>query len=163
MPNEIEAKLKEFDEKIEAAKSEDNTTLVSPESIKVEKGQFLKEKAKDYDKAEEVFRDALSTTVGSNKKLEILFEILQMTIEKLDVDSITKDIALCNTLVNDGGDWEKRNKLKVYEGVFCLMTRDYKKASNLFLDSVATFSCADFIDFRLFIFYTVLASIVAQD
>lgn len=43
------------------------------------------------------------------------------------------------------------------------MVRDYKKTSELFLDSVATFSCGDYIDFKLFIFYAVLASLVSQD
>lgn len=51
---EIDAKLKEFDDKIEAAKRDDNTTNVSPDTIKVEKGVFLKDKAKDFEKAEEV-------------------------------------------------------------------------------------------------------------
>lgn len=82
---EIDAKIKEFDDKIEAAKRDDNTTNVSPDTIKVEKGVFLKDKAKDYDKAEEVLWDALTTAVGPNWKLEIVFEILQMTIHKLEV------------------------------------------------------------------------------
>ena len=52
--SEIDAKLKEFDDKIEAAKRDDNTTNVSPDTIKVDKGIFLKDKAKDWEKAEEV-------------------------------------------------------------------------------------------------------------
>jgi hypothetical protein len=76
LPADIEAKLLDFDEKIENAKKEDNTSLVSPDTLKFEKGVFLKEKAKDFDRAEAVFRDALLTAVGPNKKLEIYFEIL---------------------------------------------------------------------------------------
>jgi len=43
------------------------------------------------------------------------------------------------------------------------MIRDYKKTSDLFLDSVATFSCGDFIDFKQFIFYAVITSLVSQE
>lgn len=39
-----------------------------------------------------------------------------------------------------GGDWEHKNKLKVYEGVFAMYTRDFKRASGLFLDSIQTFT-----------------------
>ena len=39
-----------------------------------------------------------------------------------------------------GGDWERRNRLKVYEAIFLLATRDIKKAAQLFLDSIATFT-----------------------
>ena len=85
-----------------------------------------------------------------------------MTIEKLEVKSIRKDIETCKALVDDGGDWEKKNKLQVYEGIYLLMVRDYKGASNLFLDSVATFTCEDLISFKKFAFYTVVSSLVSQ-
>ena len=86
-----------------------------------------------------------------------------MTVHALNVKSVKEDIEKCKELVADGGDWEKKNKLKVYEGVYNLMIRKYKEASDLFLDSVATFTCEDFIDFRVFIFYTVVSSLVSQD
>jgi len=71
-----------------------------------------------------------------------------MTIHKLDVDSIKKDLDFCHEQIKAGGDWEKWNKLKVYEGLYSIMIWDYKKTSDLFLDSVATFSCGDLIDFK---------------
>jgi 26S proteasome regulatory subunit N7 len=46
-------------------------------------------------------------------------------------------LRLCSTkftrLIDEGGDWDKRNRLKVYEGVFLIVQRDMKKASKLFL------------------------------
>jgi len=45
-----------------------------------------------------------------------------MTISKLEIQSVKKDIEICNELVNNGGDWEKKNKLKVYNGVVAIMT-----------------------------------------
>lgn len=32
-------------------------------------------------------------------------------------------------LVAEGGDWERKNRLKVYEALFLLATRDIKKAT----------------------------------
>ena len=43
------------------------------------------------------------------------------------------------------------------------MVRQYKKVSDLFLDSVATFSCGDLIDFKMFSFYAVITSLVSQE
>ncbi len=43
-------------------------------------------------------------------------------------------------LMAEGGDWERKNRLKVYEAIFLLATRDFKKAAQLFLDSIATFT-----------------------
>lgn len=42
-------------------------------------------------------------------------------------------------LCDQGGDWERKNRLKVYEALFLMVTRDFKKAGELFLDSTATF------------------------
>lgn len=45
-----------------------------------------------------------------------------------------------NALGEDGGDWERKNRLKVYKAIFYLATRDIKQAAALFLDSIATFT-----------------------
>lgn len=63
--------------------------------------------------------------------------------------------------MEEGGDWERKNKLKVYEGIYMLMIRDFKNSSNLFLDTVQTFSCPEVIQFKDLIFYTVVVSMVS--
>jgi 26S proteasome regulatory subunit N7 len=44
------------------------------------------------------------------------------------------------SLIDEGGDWDRRNRLKVYRGMYCMSIRDFKKAAGLFLDTVATFT-----------------------
>eukprot|EP01066_Platyproteum_vivax_P016398 Platyproteum_vivax@DN7108_c0_g1_i3.p2 len=61
------------------------------------------------------------------------------------------------------GDWERRNKLRVYEGVYCILLRDFKQAANLFLGAVATFTSSELMPFEEFIFLTVVLSLVALD
>jgi len=160
-PAEVEEELKKFDEKISNV-DDMNTENIPVAQLKIDKGVFLKNKAKDWDRAEEVLRDALKTAGGANKKLEVYFEIMQMTLDKLEVKSIKKDIETCKELVEDGGDWEKKNKLKVYEGLYLIMIRDYLGASQLFLDSVATFTCENLLSFKKFAFLTVVTSLVSQ-
>lgn len=43
-------------------------------------------------------------------------------------------------LMEEGGDWERKNRLKVYEAIFLLATRDFQRTAQLFLDSIATFT-----------------------
>ena len=85
-PAEIEAKLKELDTKIEEA--EKNQGEVDIRDAIIEKGLYLKDEARYLDTAETVFRTAMEKTGGASKKMEILFEILQMSLVKLDVDKI---------------------------------------------------------------------------
>jgi len=39
-------------------------------------------------------------------------------------------------LIEEGGDWDRRNRLKVYQGLHALMMRDFKTAAKQFLDSL---------------------------
>jgi hypothetical protein len=48
----------------------------------------------------------------------------------------------------------------VYEGLYFLAVRDFKKAADLFLDSTATFTATELFSYKTFIFYTVLTSLI---
>jgi len=56
-----------------------------------------------------------------------------------DWHSVKQQIDKAKKLCDEGGDWERKNRLKVYEALFLMVTRDFKKAGELFLDSTATF------------------------
>lgn len=67
------------------------------------------------------------------------------------------------SLFEEGGDWERKNRLKVYEGLYCMSTRNFKRAASLFLDSISTFTTYELFPYDTFIFYTVLTSIISLD
>lgn len=56
-----------------------------------------------------------------------------------DWHAVKQQIDKAKKLCDQGGDWERKNRLKVYEALFLMVTRDFKKAGELFLDSTATF------------------------
>jgi len=66
-----------------------------------------------------------------------------------------------DSLVEEGGDWDRRNRLKVYEGIYLLSIRDFSTAVNLLLDSLATFTSTELMDYKDFVRYTVLAACFA--
>ena len=63
-------------------------------------------------------------------------------------------------MVDQGADWDKKNKLKIFEGVYCMMIRDFKKTADLFVSSVATFTATEVMEFNDFVFYTVVLAIL---
>jgi len=129
----------------------------------LEKAEWIKDEARDYVLAETVFREAYALTGGASKKMEILFEIIIMNLEKYDLDALKKDVATCKQLVDDGADWDKRNKLKIFEGVYLMLIRDFKTASDLLLSSVATFTCTELLEYKDFIFYAVVMGLLCAD
>lgn len=127
------------------------------------KADFLKSEARDYPEAEKFFREAVTMSGGASRKMEILFEIIAMNLEKYDMDALKKDVQTCKQLVEEGADWDKKNKLKVFEGCYCMLIRDFKHASDLFISSIATFTCTELLDYKQFIFYAVILALLTQD
>ena len=39
-----------------------------------------------------------------------------------------------------GGDWERKNKMRVYEAIFLIATRQFSAAAALLLEAIATFT-----------------------
>ena len=60
---------------------------------------------------------------------------------------------LC-VVAHAGGDWDKRNRLKVLKGLNCLVTRDFVGASSCFLGAVATFTSTEIFSYEKLAFYT---------
>lgn len=55
-------------------------------------------------------------------------------------------------LVDKGGDWRSRNKLKAYEAIYCLAVRDYSRSADLFIDCVSTFESYELVDFGMYLY-----------
>jgi hypothetical protein len=90
---EIEEEIKKLDAKIEEAK--ESAGDVEVRDAILDKAMFLMQEARDYPEAEKIFREAYDKSGGASKKMEILFEILLMNIEKFDIDAIKKDVTTC--------------------------------------------------------------------
>ena len=83
-------------------------------------------------------------------------QILLIEFEAGNTGEMKKHIDKCVTLLEEGGDWEKKNKLKVYEGVYAIMVRDFKTAAIKFLDCMSTFNAPEVISFENMIFYIII-------
>ena len=66
----------------------------------------------------------------------------------------------CEGLLEKGGDWDKRNRVKVYKSLTLCLTRDYVDAAELLLSCVKTFSCEELLTYEAFIDLTVLLNLL---
>jgi 26S proteasome regulatory subunit N7 len=46
-------------------------------------------------------------------------------------------------LIEKGGDWDRRNRLKVYSAIHFLGIRKFKEAADLLLESLSTFTATE--------------------
>lgn len=158
----MEQKIKELDEKIENIKTDKNLEETEPALFILEKGKLYKE-YKLNDTAILTFKEAIAISQSFNLKMDAVFEILLLSIQIKDLVLLKEYLELCKKYLNEGGDWEKRNKLRVYEGIYFMFIRDFKEAGKLFLDALMTFTSYELFEYKEFVFYTAMCNIVTVD
>lgn len=72
-----------------------------------------------------------------------------------------KNIDRAKALVESGGDWDRRNRLKAYQGLHLLTTRSYNLAAPLLLDSLSTFTSYELCNYSSLVVYSVLAGSIS--
>lgn len=155
-----EEEVKKLDEKI--ADAEENLGESEVREAHLAKSLYFI-RIGDKEKALEQLKVTETKTVAVGQKMDLVFYTLQMGFFYMDFDLISKSIDKAKKLFEEGGDWERKNRLKVYEGLYCMSTRNFKKAATLFLDSISTFTTYEIFPYDTFIFYTVLTSIITLD
>uniref|UniRef100_A0A7S3F1D2 PCI domain-containing protein n=1 Tax=Haptolina ericina TaxID=156174 RepID=A0A7S3F1D2_9EUKA len=100
-------------------------------------------------------------TVAMGLRLDLLLSKVRVGLFFEDMKLALETIEKAKKLLEEGGDWERRNRLKVYEAVYFIMIRDFKKASALLLDSVATFTATELLTYNHFVLFTVVSCIIA--
>jgi 26S proteasome regulatory subunit N7 len=80
-----------------------------------------------------------------------------------DIPLVDAHVKTAQILVDKGGDWERRNRLKVYEATYLISIRAFKRAASLLLDSISTFTAVELYDYKQFVFYMVVCATVALD
>uniref|UniRef100_K3X2N3 PCI domain-containing protein n=1 Tax=Globisporangium ultimum (strain ATCC 200006 / CBS 805.95 / DAOM BR144) TaxID=431595 RepID=K3X2N3_GLOUD len=117
----------------------------------------------DEQAALEAFKVAGEKPQSINQKILVALHIIRIGLFFSDLDLVEKHIKKAAMLIDEGGDWDRRNRLKVYEGCYLLMARDFKKASKLFQESVATFTATELMSYNAMIFYCVVTCVLSMN
>jgi len=160
LKNKNEVELKKLKDKVEDAKTNAGETEVREAKLEIANYLSL---VGEKQEAVEAFEDARKITVGLGEKIDLEFSIIHLGIMWNDAKLIKEHIEKVQGMVDKGGDWERRNLLGVYRGLYCMSTREFDDSAKLLLDAVATFTCYRLTDYNTFIFYTVLLAMVSQN
>jgi len=150
--------LKELEESIEDA--EKNLGEMEVRETNLKKSEYLC-RIGDKEGALSSFRKTYDKTVSLGHRLDIVFHLIRIGLFYLDHDLITRNIEKAKSLIEEGGDWDRRNRLKVYQGTYCIVIRDFKAAANFFLDTISTFTSYELMDYETFVRYTVYISMIS--
>jgi len=155
-----EERLKKADEEILDAEKNFGETEVRQAWLK--KSEYLCQIG-DKNEALTAYRTTFEKTVGIGYRIDLVFSLVRLGLFFMDHKIITTYIGKAKELIESGGDWERKNRLRSYEALYKMAIRDMKSAAELFLETVPTFGSYELISYDKLIFYTVITSIYALD
>eukprot|EP00095_Tigriopus_kingsejongensis_P010685 snap_masked-scaffold261_size233860-processed-gene-1.21 protein:Tk10685 transcript:snap_masked-scaffold261_size233860-processed-gene-1.21-mRNA-1 annotation:"26s proteasome non-atpase regulatory subunit 6" len=131
--------------------------------------QALSQKANYYtqigDKSQALaaIEQTMEKTVGIGNRMDLLFNQIRLGLFWQDAPLAKAGIEKAQQMLKEGGDWDRRNRLKVYEGFYEMSVRHFGQAAKLFLDTISTFTCSELMSYEQFVVYTVYAGMIALE
>lgn len=107
------------------------------------------------------YEDVFEKTGILGTKIDLVLAIIRIGLFYGDKLLVKKHVERAKTLVESGGDWDRRNRLKAYEGLYLLTVRSYNLAAPLLLDSLSTFTSYELCTYSNLVVYSVLAGSVS--
>ncbi|KAJ9128363.1 hypothetical protein QFC24_000656 [Naganishia onofrii] len=155
-----EEELKKFDEKIKAA--EESLGETDPSESMREKAGYLCQIG-DKERALPAIDAAFEKTAGIGARIDLVLAKIRLAMFHNEKSRVETDVKAAQELIEKGGDWDRRNRLKVYRALHFLSIRNFKEAAELLIDSLSTFTASELMEYDEFVELTVLAASIGCD
>lgn len=118
----------------------------------------------DFNNAKEtLLTNAFQTAISLGAKIDILFMIVRLGFFYDNKLFVKEQLQQIESLIEKGGDWERRNRFKTYMGIYSLSIRDFNKAAELLVDSLATFTSVELTSYENVAMYASVAGLFALE
>ncbi|KAI9749108.1 MAG: hypothetical protein M4579_006998 [Chaenotheca gracillima] len=115
----------------------------------------------EKEKAISAYEAVFEKTGILGTRIDLVLAIIRVGMFFSDKLMVKKNIDRAKSLVDSGGDWDRRNRLKAYQGLYLLTIRSYNLAAPLLLDSLSTFTSYELCSYSALVVYSVLAGSVS--
>ena len=114
LSKELEEENKNQLKKLEVDIKDEETNLGESElrEALLAKAEYLT-KIGDKDAAIEAVRKTMEKTVGLGNRMDLVFHNIRVGLFYMDHELIRANLDKANQLLEEGGDWDRRNRLKV--------------------------------------------------
>lgn len=155
LSKEMKSQVKDLDSRLEDAEKNFGETEVS-DALLAKANFFTRTLQKDS--ALSALKIAYEKAVGVGARLDIVFTEFRLGLFFSDYPLLNRSLEKSTELIAEGGDWDRRNRLKIYQGVYLMSVRDFYGASKQLLDGLATFTSTELVGYNQFIQYVILTS-----
>jgi len=151
-------KLAELDERLQEAEKTEGESEIS-EALRAKANYLTRIGHKE--KAVEAQTLALEKTPGLGSRIDIVLTLARIGFFFGDNKLVTENLTKAEKLIDEGGDWDRRNRLKVYRGLHLVSNRQFTRGGELFIDALSTFTAVELLSYNDFVALTVISNTLA--
>ncbi|MBW0507000.1 hypothetical protein O181_046715 [Austropuccinia psidii MF-1] len=122
------------------------------------KAIYLSKIGAEKEKSIMAFQEALKKQAGLGSKIDLRLGLIRVGFFHGDHQLILDQIVEAKQLVESGGDWDRRNRLKVYQAMNFMTVRNFKEATPLLLDTLSTFTATELLSYEDFVSLTAISA-----
>ena len=110
-----------------------------------------------------VANDCIEKSIRDPFKVEVCFLCLRLGIFMKDDNIISDYLLKAKKILENYSNWEQRNRLHVYEGLYSVRCSKYSLAVNALLAAISTYCSAELMPYSSFLSFTVVLSLTILD
>ncbi|GKT31764.1 putative multi-domain containing protein [Aduncisulcus paluster] len=118
--------------------------------------------ATEGEKAQEVEKEVNLEKMATKLRFDVAIYHASIALCTLNLSSLKHFISKAE-LLKEHIDYQRKNKLSLFRGLFALITRDFSTAATTFLECLPTFDSDDVITHKELVMYAVISSLVGLD
>lgn len=158
METKNQTTLQELQTKVEDAK--ENAGDMEVLAAKLEIAKFAA-KSGSKEEAYEAYEQVLALPkLSSGKIMDALMEMSRIASFYNDLLKNNELLLKISKMADESGDWDRRNRVKIYSALTKLLSRSIPAAASLLVDCIATFSCTEICTYTDFIVYTIITNVL---
>ncbi|VEU24415.1 DEKNAAC105505 [Brettanomyces naardenensis] len=102
---------------------------------------------------------ALAPSTGS--KIDLYLTVSRVGFFYDDKVFTKRYLDEANSLIEKGGDWERRNRYKTYMGIYLMSTRKFEEAAKLLIDCLSTFTSTELASYEEVAQYSLICGSIS--
>jgi len=153
MEKDNEEELKNLDERLAEAEKQEGESEIS-DALKARANHLTR--IGDKERAVAAQKLAIEKTPGLGSRIDIALTLIRLGFFFGDNGLITENLPKAEKFIEEGGDWDRRNRLKVYRGLHMISIRQFKTGGELLLDALSTFTATELTTYNDFVALTII-------
>jgi 26S proteasome regulatory subunit N7 len=158
LQSRLEGEISALDKEMKDAKEQEGEAEILAAEMK---RAALYIRVGDLENTLKVFDELEVKHISAGQKVDMGMARARAALFHGDWTRAKSELDAANELNDAGGDWDRRNRLRVYSAAYHMAQRDFATAADLLLSNLATFTCTEMFEYRDFVAYGVICAIMS--